>query len=113
LIETFLQACEEEDPEKLTQLLKEDIILYSDGGGKAAAAMHPLLGAPSIIKFVLGIARKRKDEALTYHPVWINNSPAILFKIGEKNDTLVSFDIEGRQIRHLYIIRNPDKISLQ
>jgi len=113
LIDTFLQACQDEDPEKLTLLLKNDIALYSDGGGKAAAAMRPLLGATNIIKFLVGIFRKRKHEALTYHPVWINNLPGVLLKSNEKNDTLVAFDTEGRQIRQLYVIRNPDKISLQ
>lgn len=112
LIDTFLQACMEEDPEKLTQLLKEDIILYSDGGGKAAAAIHPLVGSATIIKFLLGIFKKREVEPLTYHPVWINNLPAVLFKNGEANDTLVAFDTDHRQILHLYVIRNPDKISL-
>lgn len=113
LIDTFLQACRDEDPEKLAQLLKDDIILYSDGGGKAAATMRPLLGATHIIKFLMGIARKRNLEVLTYEPVWVNNLPGVLLKEGEKNDTLIAFDTEGRQIRQLYIIRNPDKISLQ
>ena len=113
LIDTFLQACRDEDPEKLTRLLKHDITLYSDGGGKAAAAMRPLLGATHSIKFLLGVARKRRHQALTYEPVWINNLPGVLLKVDDKNDTLLTFDTEGRQIRQLYIIRNPDKISLQ
>ena len=33
-------------------------MLYSDGGGKRAAALNPIYGADKILRFLAGIARK-------------------------------------------------------
>jgi hypothetical protein len=60
LMKTFLQAVVEEDTKKLEGILKEDIILYSDGGGKVAAAVNPLIGRNIVVKFLTEIAKKNK-----------------------------------------------------
>ena len=40
------------------QILAADAVLYSDGGGKVAAALAPIRGADHIARFFLGIMRK-------------------------------------------------------
>jgi hypothetical protein len=46
------------DAAMLTKLLAQDAVLYSDGGGKRAAALNPIYGADKILRFLIGIARK-------------------------------------------------------
>lgn len=113
LLEKFLQACKEEDTDELTRLLKEDITFYSDGGGKAAAALHPLFGIPVVTKFLFGVIRKKLKSVFTYRLITINGQPGVLLLLDGKKDTLVALDVEGEKIRQLFFIRNPDKISLQ
>jgi RNA polymerase sigma-70 factor (ECF subfamily) len=112
LLEKFLQACKEEDTDELTRLLKEDIAFYSDGGGKAVAAMHPLFGMSVVTKFLIGVIRKKQQADFTYQLVMVNGQPGILLLLDGKKDTLIAFDVEGEKIRQLFFIRNPDKISL-
>ena len=51
LTDEFLQACATGELEGLVQLLAADAILYSDGGGKVAAALAPIRGADKIALF--------------------------------------------------------------
>ena len=58
LTDAFLQACSTGDLNGLVQILASDAVLYSDGGGKAAAALAPIRGADRIARFFLGIMKK-------------------------------------------------------
>src|SRR5262249_57533473 len=40
------------------KILAKDAVLYSDGGGKRAAALNPIRGADRILRFFAGVARK-------------------------------------------------------
>lgn len=113
LIAAFLRARQEEDPGALARLLKEDIIVYSDGGGKAPAAMVPLEGVDVVLRFLTGIARKQQARELSYRLVYVNHQPAILLSSGAQPDTLISFDVTNSSINRIFIIRNPDKILLR
>jgi hypothetical protein len=50
------------DTQAFAQILAKDAVLYSDGGGKRAAALNPIRGAHRILRFFAGVARK--DPAL-------------------------------------------------
>lgn len=58
LMVRFLGACTEGDMAGLLSLLSEDAILYTDGGGKARAALNPILGDEKIARYFSGILRK-------------------------------------------------------
>ncbi len=42
VLREFLNACATGDPAQLTAVLAEDVVLYSDGGGKVSAALNPI-----------------------------------------------------------------------
>src|SRR3954451_5498204 len=54
----FLRACSTGDLEGLVQLLADDAVVVSDGGGKAAAALVPIRGADRVARFFLGLMKK-------------------------------------------------------
>ena len=110
LMEAFLMAIVEEDTTTLTRLLKEDIVLYSDGGGKVAAAINPIWGNETVSKFLVGISRKRKDQSITYSIVMVNQQAAILLSSPTGPDSLISFALKDNGIQQIFIIRNPDKL---
>lgn len=113
LMQTFLQAVVEEDTATLARLLEEDVVLYSDGGGKAAAAVNPLWGRAIVGKFLIGIARKNKDRPLRLSFVLVNQQPAALLSTDQGPESLISFAGDGRSFRRIFIIRNPDKLFFQ
>jgi AhpD family alkylhydroperoxidase len=47
-----------QDLSALRQLLAEDVVVYSDGGGKRSAATKPVLGSSRVERFYIGLARK-------------------------------------------------------
>jgi RNA polymerase sigma-70 factor (ECF subfamily) len=53
LVEQFQLTLEEGDTEGLLKLLSEDAAIYADGGGKAPAAVKPILGADTVAKFFI------------------------------------------------------------
>lgn len=110
LMQTFLQAVVNEDTATLARLLKEDIVLYSDGGGKAAAALKPLWGREIVSKFLIGIARKKENLSLTPSFIQVNQQPAVLLSTPNGPESLMSFAGDGQLFSQIFIIRNPDKL---
>lgn len=53
LIHRFFQAVEGGDLEGLTRLLAEDVVVWTDGGGKVVAALHPVRGRELAARFML------------------------------------------------------------
>lgn len=112
LVESFLKACLNGDISELSSLLKDDIVLNSDGGGKAKAAVNPLYGNLVVSKFLAGVVRKGLSHNPAYRLVNVNGSPAILTTVQNKPYSLLYPDlsVEG-VIGDIYILRNPDKLK--
>ena len=97
------------DTQKLEQLLNDDIIVVSDGGGKARAATQPLVGKEMALSFLSGIYRKFYSDA-HIEQGFVNHHPALFFY---KDGQLVNchvFELQHEMIQHVYIVRNPDKL---
>ncbi|GAB3997000.1 RNA polymerase sigma-70 factor [Spirosoma daeguense] len=111
LLEAFTNASKEGDVSELVQLLKNDVVLYSDGGGKAIAAVRPLIGAQAVGQFLRSISQKY-GHALTVEPTLINGEIALLFTQKETGqvDTVMVFEIDDAGISQIFTVRNPDKL---
>lgn len=110
LLTAFCEAAASGNISALAELLREDAIAISDGGGRKAAALNPIKGAQKIIRFVLGLAAKNADRDIRMVPMMINGSAgALLYMDGEIDHTL-SMAIDGDKIAAIYIVRNPDKL---
>src|SRR5690606_10058590 len=57
MLASFMAACADGDLDALTRVLTEDVTLWSDGGGKASAATHPITGRDRVARFFLGLMR--------------------------------------------------------
>lgn len=109
-LERFMEAMQGRDMKKLEQMLTEDITLISDGGGKATAALQPLVGRERVLAFITGIYNK------FYHAVRIemgsvNHQPALLYYAEGKLVTCQVFILHNGQVANMYFMRNPDKLQ--
>src|SRR5579863_134598 len=52
LAAAFVKATASGDTQALAQILAKDVVLYSDGGGKRAAALNPIYGADKVVRFL-------------------------------------------------------------
>jgi len=107
LLEQFLAASQAGDVDGLRALLTDDCVLLSDGGDKARAARHPIVGAARVARFVRKLAPlwagAAKLVTINGEPGFVVEQPKGLFMAG----TIVVRD--GR-IAALHWVRNPDKL---
>nr|MBO2490406.1 RNA polymerase sigma factor SigJ [Gammaproteobacteria bacterium] len=107
----FFAASRKGDLEKIRSLLADDVVAYADGGGKAPASMHPLVGIDAVMArhAQLALEFKTSPSRLVRH-VNINGLPGFITIEGggivQTTGLLIS---EGR-ISAIYITRNPDKL---
>lgn len=108
---SFLSALATGDLGQIERLLAEDAVLYSDGGGKVAAARNPIYGADRIVRFLGGILSKLGARRLDSRPAYINGEPGVILRVdGQLYSTMVIECAEGR-VRAVHGVRNPDKLA--
>jgi len=112
LLEAFLTAMYQRDFQQLKQLLREDVAMYQDGGGKVAAGLKPLIGIPKVVRFLEGIMGLNADAQFRVMPVYMNAVPAVLIYRDDVLDTVFYLVAGGDKVNEVYFIRNPDKIKI-
>lgn len=111
LVNAFSTASQTGDISTLVQMLKEDIVIYADGGGKAVAALRPLVGIERVTAFINGLAKK-SWPFYTSKPVMVNDEWGFLLFSQETNalDSVMIIQADEDGIACLYFVRNPDKL---
>ncbi|UJF35446.1 RNA polymerase sigma-70 factor [Paenibacillus hexagrammi] len=110
LVLSFLQATATGDMGRLLSLLSEDIVLYSDGGGKVYAAIKPIISVHRVLAFIQGLASKDGGMG-SVSLVTINGQLGVILRTpSEPIPTVVSFAVKDDRIQEMYVIRNPDKL---
>ena len=61
----------------VASVFAEDVVLWSDGGGVARAARHPLFGAERVARHLVGVAPQTPDGT-EVRIVRVNGDPAIV-----------------------------------
>jgi RNA polymerase sigma-70 factor (ECF subfamily) len=110
IVQRFRDACVTGNLEGLMAVLHTDAELVADGGGKALAAAHPVLGADRIAEFVIDIVGKTRWSESDPQIVTINGAPGLLMRHPILGYGTYSFDIADGRIRAIYVVRNPDKL---
>jgi RNA polymerase sigma-70 factor (ECF subfamily) len=110
LASAFHAALVHGDLPALAQILAEDAVFYSDGGGKRNAALNPLYGKDRILRFVAGLAAKGwLRTPVRVESVLINGSHGFVVRTDEGVETL-AIDVSGDRVAAIYALRNPDKL---
>lgn len=114
LVDAFIQAAQAGSIEKLESVIHNDAALYADGGGKVQAALNPVYGGKNIAEFLIKIWQDdlANDVNIEYKKIWFNGAPGLLVLEDGAIATAITFDVLGDQIRNLYAVRNPQKLSL-
>ena len=109
IVQQFRHACVTGNVKELLAVVHADATLIADGGGKALAAPHPVIGADRIAEFVVGLSARRAGRNRS-RMVTINGAPGLLLRHPTFGDGTYSFDITDGRIRAIYVVRNPDKL---
>jgi RNA polymerase sigma-70 factor, ECF subfamily len=106
----FVQTLSTGDMEGFLALLADDIVLMSDGGGKVAAALNPIYGADKVARYLFSLSKRLQQHGLEARLAEVNGQPGLIVYIGGQLDNVLVLDITGERIRHIHIVRNPDKL---
>lgn len=112
LAAAFMTASATADTKALSELLAEDAIMVSDGGGKRSAALRVLVGREDIARLIEGI-RWRHGSAATgdITPVRVNGYPGFLIQLEDGPATFAFEPGPDGKIAAVYSVRNPDKLA--
>jgi RNA polymerase sigma-70 factor (ECF subfamily) len=112
LAAAFAAASATADVKALTELLTEDAILVSDGGGKRTAALRVMVGRDDVIRLIQGIVW-RQGGAMglkSVEMVRINGGPGLLIHVEDGLETFALEPGEDGRIAAIYVMRNPEKL---
>jgi RNA polymerase sigma-70 factor (ECF subfamily) len=108
LTDRFLLACATGDLSGLLDMLSEDVVVWTDGGGKVRAAVRPVVGSYRSSRFLLHVAKK---VAGMPHGVVLNGQPATVFIDGDTVAAAMVLDILDGMIVGVRVVSNPDKLE--
>jgi len=106
LIVAFGQAAQEDDMDRLLEILHPDVVFTSDGGGVVTAARKPLEGADRVARAMIALAARGG----TFELVDVNGEPGVLGHGPDGIPTVMAFTVDDGRIVALDIQRNPEKL---
>jgi len=110
--ERFFAAVAGGDMEALLAALAPDVVLISDGGGKANAARRPISGADKVARFLVGVAEKGAGlPGLRIEVAEVNGLPAVVAWVGEQPFGSFSLTMADGLIEQVLVVVNPDKLA--
>lgn len=107
----FFMASASGDVGQLQALLAENVVAYSDGGGKAKTHTNPVYGRDRVVRMLAGLASKPRAQPPRWvRPVRIDGLPGYIAYDQWGNLQTMALVIEDGRIIAYYTVRNPDKL---
>ncbi|MDI5977057.1 RNA polymerase sigma factor SigJ [Amycolatopsis magusensis] len=111
VVERLLTAMHRGDLPTLERLLAEDVVAWSDGGGKVSAARRPITGRAKVLRFLLGLARHPRLASAGFTVAPVNGEPALLvFESGALIAVMVP-EFTGGRLSEIRNVLNPEKLA--
>ncbi|TDD87997.1 sigma-70 family RNA polymerase sigma factor [Actinomadura darangshiensis] len=109
VVRDFKRAWEAKDINALIGLLDPDAMATADGGGLATTFLHPIEGGEQIAHAWLEIAHRRPAD-MTFLERTVNGQPGLVAQQNGATVTVFAFDVAADRIKHIWVIRNPEKL---
>jgi len=119
MLNNFLRAISDGSLDGLIELLKEDIVFFGDGGGRAiaindqrlTAALKPVHGKENVSRMLLRTVPKLYLLPDYHQEVIIANGlPSVISYSGSTPVGLVSIEHDGEHISNIYVQTNLEKL---
>jgi len=109
IIRAFKRAWEAKDIDALIGLLDPGATAIADGGGLVTAFLDPIEGSEQIARAWVEIA-SRASGTMTFLERTVNGQPGLVAQQDGLIVTVFAFDVADDRIRHIWVVRNPDKL---
>jgi RNA polymerase sigma-70 factor, ECF subfamily len=108
----FMDAARNNDIEALRNLLAEDAVLITDGGGKRSAALRPMVGRDDILALFKGLQwRKNWLTAPKVRLVRVNGYLGAILETDEGPISVAFQPDGGGRLAAIYMVVNPEKLE--
>jgi RNA polymerase sigma factor (sigma-70 family) len=109
IVRDFKRAWEAKDIRALVGLLDPEATAIADGGGLVSAALDPIEGAEQIARYYVDLAGRMPGN-VTLLERTVNGQPGLVAQEDGVTMTVLAFDLAGDRIKHIWAVRNPDKL---
>jgi RNA polymerase sigma factor (sigma-70 family) len=109
IVRAFKAAWEAKDIDALIGLLDPDATAIADSGGLAIAFLHPIEGGEQIASAWVEIAN-RAPSNMTFLERTVNGQPGLVAQQDGVTVTVFAFEVAGDRIKHIWAVRNPEKL---
>jgi RNA polymerase sigma-70 factor (ECF subfamily) len=109
LVRGFKKAWEDQDIDAIIGLLDPGATVIADGGGLAPAALRPIEGAAHIARYVIDLAAQAPGN-VRFLERTVNGQPGLVAQQDGVTVTVFAFGVAGDRIKHIWAVRNPDKL---
>jgi RNA polymerase sigma factor (sigma-70 family) len=109
IVRDFKAAWEAKDIDALIGLLDPDATAIADGGGLATTFLLPIEGGEQIARAWIEIAN-RTPSNMRFLECTVNGQLGLVAQQDGLIVTVFAFDVAGDRIRHIWTVRNPEKL---
>jgi len=110
LLERFREAAGSGDMDYLISMLSGDVVLHTDGGGKASALMLPIDGPENVARVSVHGFGRLLALGVRQRFVQINGQPGVVSYQDGRPQSVFTFEVADGRIQAIYIVTNPEKL---
>ncbi|MDF9876521.1 RNA polymerase sigma-70 factor [Cellulosimicrobium cellulans] len=109
-VERFMAACATGDTTALVEILAPDVVVVSDGGGKARAALRPVTGADKVARMLVGLSAKPETTAMAFEPALVNGALGGVWTVDGEPAMAATVEYDGERVVRVLLFRNPERL---
>src|SRR5262249_27087219 len=111
LLERFSHAAASGDMNRLVSLLSSDVVLHTDGGGKAAALPLPIYGPDKVARSAVVGLKRLESLRVLQRLVDVNGRPGIVSYHNGRPFSVFTIGSRDGPIEAIFIVTNPAQMS--
>ena len=97
--------------DRLVGLLSSDVVIHTDGGGKAAAFMLPVYGAAKVARAAVHGLRRLMSLNPVQRIVLINGVPGFVNYVNGQPQSVFVIETSNERVQSIYVVTNPEKLA--
>ncbi len=111
LLHRFARAAGSGDMDALISLLSSDVVMHTDGGGRASALLLPIFGPERVAQAGVHGQRKLRSLGVEQRFEEINARPSIVSYKDGRPFSVFTIEAKNGRIEAIYIVTNPEKLT--
>ena len=111
LLERFRDAADSGNVDRLISMLSTDVVLHTDGGGRAEALRLPIHGPEHVARAAVHGLERLRSLDVSQSILEVNGQPAIVSYREGRPQSVFSVEVSGGRIHAIYVVTNPEKLS--